>query len=112
MHATLHSRVSSALPALSGVATQAFTWTAPFETLAARFAHLPGTVVLRSGGQLDCAHYNLMGVFPWLTLRGRPGRVHLTVDGNETRLDDGCLAVLRAVLAGLRLPPGSWPPPV
>ena len=30
--------------------------------------HLPGTVALISGGTLDCARYNILGIHPWLTL--------------------------------------------
>jgi len=43
----------------------------PFIEFAARFASLPGTVILLSGGDLDCARYHILGALPWLTFTGR-----------------------------------------
>ncbi|MDP3286348.1 MAG: aminodeoxychorismate synthase component I, partial [Desulfobacterales bacterium] len=43
----------------------------PFIEFAARFASLPGTVILLSGGYLDCARYHILGALPWLTFTGR-----------------------------------------
>jgi len=43
----------------------------PFIDFAARFASLPGTVILLSGGDFDCARYHILGALPWLTFTGR-----------------------------------------
>ena len=58
------------LPAgICGVQSTALVPTEPFVAMARRFAHLPGTVALISGGTLYCARYNILGIHPWLTLK-------------------------------------------
>jgi len=57
----------------------------PFIEFAARFASLPGTVILLSGGDLDCARHHLLGALPWLTFSGR-GR-NLSVSTSEGTID-------------------------
>ncbi len=57
----------------------------PFVDFAARFAPLPCTVVLMSGGELDCARYHIIGALPWLTFSGR-GR-NFSISTSEGTLD-------------------------
>ncbi len=59
----------------------------PFMELAGRFAHLPGTVVLMSGGDLDCARHHILGINPWLKLQGRGRRLDLTLDRKTVSMD-------------------------
>ena len=59
--------------------------TEPFIDFAARFAPLPGTVLLMSGGDLDCARYHIIGALPWLTFSGR-GR-NFSVSTSEGTVD-------------------------
>ncbi|MFO7930567.1 MAG: hypothetical protein R6U97_04095, partial [Desulfosalsimonas sp.] len=42
---------------------------ASFLDTAACFADMPGTVVLASGGDLDCARYNILALRPWLSFK-------------------------------------------
>lgn len=56
----------------------------PFMDFAARFAHIPGTVALMSGGELDCARYHILGALPWLTFSGR-GQDFSVSTSKETR---------------------------
>jgi para-aminobenzoate synthetase component I len=100
------------LPRLSGVHAQPFELKEPFVDLVGRCAHLPGTVALLSGGDLDCARHHLLGLWPWLTLSGRAGDMRLCLDGCDQRLDATPFAVLEALLAALRLPDGDWPQPL
>ena len=58
-----------------------------FMDLAGRFAHLPGTVVLMSGGDLDCARHHILGINPWLIFRGHGRSLNLTVDQNTFSLN-------------------------
>ena len=97
---------------MTGVHVRPFDLREPFESLCARFAALPGTVALLSGGELDCARYHLLGLRPWLVLSGRAGRVNLTVDGTAHRIDAPPLDVLEALLDRLQLPAGQWPAPM
>ena len=100
------------LGALVGVHVQPLPWEQDFIDLASRFAHLPGTVVLLSGGDLDCARFHLLGVWPWLALSSRPGRVIISADNREQTLSADPFTVLRSLLNHLRLPQGTWAEPL
>jgi len=41
----------------------------PLGQFAARFSHLPGTVMLLSGGNLDASQYHILGILPWLSIK-------------------------------------------
>ncbi|RJQ84919.1 MAG: aminodeoxychorismate synthase component I [Desulfobacteraceae bacterium] len=98
--------------ALAGAHVKPLELTGPFIDLAARFAHRPGTVVLLSGGELDCARYHLLGIRPWLSLCGRSGQMEVTVDGVTRRSAAPALDLLAEILASARLPAGTWPGPL
>ncbi len=89
--------------AVSGVHCEPLARGIDLAALAEPFAQAAGTVLLLSGGDLDCARHHILGVWPWLTLSGRPGETVLTVDHRRTVLADDPLDVLRAVLTQLRL---------
>ncbi|MDP2862025.1 MAG: aminodeoxychorismate synthase component I, partial [Desulfobacterales bacterium] len=56
----------------------------PFVDFAERFASLPGSVILMSGGELDCARYHIVGALPWLTFSGRDRNLSIsTSEGNS-----------------------------
>ena len=55
----------------------------PFTQFAAHFADQRDTVVLLSGGDLDCARHHLLGVKPWLGLRGGEGNLHIQTQGRD-----------------------------
>ncbi len=54
-----------------------------FLDLSSRFASLPGTVVLMSGGGMDCARYHILGVKPWISFKGRHGAMSLSLENQE-----------------------------
>ncbi|MBR9982324.1 MAG: aminodeoxychorismate synthase component I [Desulfatitalea sp.] len=97
---------------LTGLHIQPLELREPFEALCARFAHLPGTVALLSGGDLDCARYHLLGLRPWMVLAGRAGHMQLCVDQEAHLIDASPLDLLEALLRALRLPAGDWPLPM
>ena len=97
---------------LTGVRTETLVWEADFCELVGRFAHLPGTVALLSGGDLDCARYHLLGLFPWLTLSGRCDATHLTIDGYTEEAAISPFDALRTVLKHFRLWDADWPLPM
>ena len=107
-----HPSLPLALPRLSGVHAQPLELNEPFIDLVARCAHLPGTVALLSGGDLDRARYHLLGLWPWLSLSGRGGAMRLQVDGQTQTWPATPLEALAAVLDALRLPADSWPAPL
>jgi para-aminobenzoate synthetase component 1 len=98
------TRPPLALPALSGVHAQPLELNEPFIDLVARAAHLPGTVALLSGGDLDSARYHLLGLWPWLRLSGRGGAMQLQVEAQTRPWPAPAFGALSAVLESLRLP--------
>jgi len=68
---------------IEGVSVSPFALNEPFLDLASRFSDEPGTVVLMSGGDLDCARYHILAIRPWLSVKARGRQATLTV-GNET----------------------------
>jgi len=104
--------LTAGLPDLVGVKTAAVVLQEPFEAMAARFAGEPGTVVLLSGGDLDCARYHILALRPWLTVTGRPGKTALVVDGTSFEENRQPLDVLGSILDRCRLDPEEMPAPV
>ena len=90
------------LPTVIGVRTRSFKPHQPFETLAARYAHEPGCVVLLSGSNQDCARYHILAVRPWLTLRGRQMDTTIEWNGRMHTVDQPPLDVLDTVLERCR----------
>lgn len=80
--------------------------------LTARFADLPGTTLLYSGGDLDCARFHILGLWPWLTLTARPGRVCLETGGQRLDVVLDPLDALERVLSRFKLTGDDWPEPM
>ncbi|MCP4024224.1 MAG: aminodeoxychorismate synthase component I [Desulfobacteraceae bacterium] len=59
------------LPKIKDVHTERVKLDQPFEIVAARFANDAGTVLLLSGLDLDCSRYHILGVAPWLEIKGK-----------------------------------------
>jgi len=76
----------------------------PFVELVRRFAHLPGTVALLSGGELDSARYHILGVYPWLSLSGHRTRTVLTDGDQRIELDGDPFSALQRVLQHCQMP--------
>jgi len=83
-----------------------------FLDIAARFAHIPGTVVLTSGGNSDCAHYNILAVDPWLTLKTTLSRVTIESLGRVESFDADPFDVLKYLINRYKLPVGDYPLPI
>jgi para-aminobenzoate synthetase component 1 len=105
-------RVLSAAGQLTGVRMEPMGWQGDISDLAARFAHLPGTVLLLSGGDHDCSRHHLLGVLPWLTIAGRGQKTHLTLDDHSTLIHQAPLKVVRTLLKHFRTAQGGWPVPL
>jgi len=70
----------------------------PFVDLASRFSKDPGSVVLLSGGDLDCAQYHILAICPWLEIKSYGRNITLTVDGKDLVVDGDPFDVLRQVI--------------
>ena len=55
---------------ITGIHIESISLKESFLDFSARFSSMPGTTVLMSGGDLDCARYHILGAKPWLTLSG------------------------------------------
>ncbi len=61
-------RIISATGKIQNVVCEEITLKDNFIDFAARFADIPGTVALVSGGNLDCARYNILAALPFLSI--------------------------------------------
>jgi len=94
---------------ITGIYSEELQLAESFEALAARFADEPGTVLLLSGGDLDCARYHLLGLWPWLTLRGKNRTMEMHVLDREIFLDQDPFDALREILDTFHLKEADTP---
>jgi para-aminobenzoate synthetase component I len=83
-----------------------------FLTMASRFAHLPGTVLLMSGGELDCARHHILGINPWLVYRGRGQSFKLTIDQKVLPIHADPFEGLRGILKAFHMDKKNIPDPL
>ncbi len=69
-----------------------------FDQIARRFAATPGTVVLKSGTDLDCARYNLLAIDPWLTFRAKGRECAIGYEQTTTRFRCDPFDLLQALV--------------
>jgi para-aminobenzoate synthetase component 1 len=100
------------LEKVTGVHSEALDLHEPFVDVVRRFAHLPGTVALLSGGTLDCARHHILGVYPWLSLRGQRARTTLDDGDHRVELDGDPFTTLRRLLRHCRVPDLGLPLPL
>ena len=84
----------------------------PFMNVAGRFAHLPGTVILMSGGDLDCARYHILAVYPWLCYRGKGNHLELNIGEDAFHFHADPIATLKKILAAGKHHTDALPQPV
>ncbi len=97
---------------LTGVTSERIELAEPFVDAVRRFAHLPGTVALMSGGELDCARHHILGVYPWLTLTGHRTMTTLAEGDQLRQLAEDPFSALRRVLRCFSQPEPSSPLPL
>jgi len=83
---------------ITGIHSQPLELQEPFIDLAARFADAPGTVVLMSGGKLDCARYHILGLWPWLSFKGKNRAMSISAFDSEIRLEQDPFDTLREII--------------
>lgn len=97
---------------ITGIHTERIVLPEPFIEFATRFASMTGTVLLMSGGGLDCAGHHILGIKPWLSLVGRNREVAITVGDQTLCLKADPLETLRNVLSAFSLEQNDLPAPV
>lgn len=70
----------------------------PFIDMAAGFSSMPGTVLLMSGGGLDCSRYHILGIRPWLSLTGRGQEIKISINAKSFDLESDPFDTLRMIL--------------
>lgn len=89
---------------ISGVFTEKISLDGSFLKVAGKFAHMPGTVALVSGSDLDCARYSMLAVLPWLILTGVGRQMSLRVGEEIFPVEENPFEVVRHLLHHCRLP--------
>ncbi len=89
---------------VSGVDSEPLHLREPFLEVVRRFAHLPGTVALMSGGAHDSARHHILGLYPWLSLSGHRTRTTLADGDQRVELEEDPFATLRRLLQHSRVP--------
>jgi len=84
----------------------------PFQDFSSRFASIPGTVVLLSGGELDCAQYHILGTKPWLSFLGRGRQMTLTIGEQVIRFEADPFDTLRMILKTFHMEGPGLPVPI
>ena len=97
---------------ITGVHWEPITLSEPFVDFTARFKDMPGTVILLSGGDMDCARYHIMAARPWLTFRGRGSHMQITTDGQAFEFEENPFDMLRKIINAFRIDPADLPVPI
>jgi para-aminobenzoate synthetase component 1 len=99
---------------INGIHTEALDTNNSFADLASRFAGMPGTVVLMSGGEIDCSRYHILGARPWLTFSGRGRNTTITSGDIAVRYEGDPFDILHMIVnlyrlddTGLNIPVGA-----
>lgn len=84
----------------------------PLGQFAARFNHMPGTVMLLSGGNLDASRYHILGILPWLSIKAFGNKIAVTCRENTWTLNTDPFACLQTVLDHCHLKDAENPGPL
>jgi len=103
---------TSQIGRLTRIHTQNVTMQETFLDLAARFASVPGTVILCSGGDHDCARHHILATRPWLTHRARHADNFLQRGNESFSVREDPLEVTRIILTACTVDPGDAGSPV
>jgi len=88
---------------ITGIHTEPISLSEPFIDFSARFASMPGTTVLMSGGDLDSARYHILGAKPWLVFSGRGRNMTITVENQTFDFKADPFDTLRMILKAFNL---------
>ena len=70
----------------------------PLGQFAARFSHMPGTIMLLSGADLDASQYHILGILPWLSIKAFGSKISATSREKIWTLDTDPFACLQTLL--------------
>jgi para-aminobenzoate synthetase component 1 len=99
---TTGNSILNRISSIERIQTESLDDREAFIDLAGRFAHLPGTVALISGGRLDCARYHILALRPWLSFYGKKNQLHLKLESHEYSFQADPLKTLKEILIALK----------
>lgn len=76
-------KIKKAIGTITGIHIETLVLNESFLDFSSRFASMSGTVILMSGGNLDCARYHILGAKPCLTFSGRGKNINISVDSQS-----------------------------
>src|SRR3989339_2286110 len=91
------------LPTIKAVHQEILALDRPFEDIAAFFAQDMGTVLLLSGGDLDCSQYHILAVKPWFEIQSRKEKLSIRCLDKTIHLEEDPFCVIQAILNQFRL---------
>ena len=97
---------------LSGCHCEEIEVAESFMDAASRFAHMKGTVLLMSGGDLDCARYHILGVHPWLAFSANGKALALQIDSDNFCLEADPFALLDFLIGHFQIEDSDIPAPL
>jgi para-aminobenzoate synthetase component 1 len=100
------------IPFVKEIRTEDLKLDEPFIDLVGRFAHLPGTVALISGGHLDCARYHILAIRPWLSFYGKKDQLNIKIEAHNHSFQADPFITLKKILAAARRELPSIPGPI
>jgi len=87
---------------IDGIHTENIELGESFLDFASRFASMPGTVILMSGGDNDCSRYHILGAKPWLTFTGRINDMEIKAEDHSFNFKADPFDTLRNILNAYR----------
>jgi para-aminobenzoate synthetase component 1 len=97
---------------VGGIHSATIVLAEPFIEIARRFAHLPGTVALMSGGTLDSARYHILGIQPWLVIQANGPRLSVCWGKKTASADLEPFSFLQRLLQTYELAPSQQATPL
>ena len=83
---------------ITGIHIERIVLEESFVDFSARFAAMPGTVILLSGGDLDCARHHILGAKPWLTFTGSSREMTVALQDETVTFNADPFETLRKIL--------------
>jgi para-aminobenzoate synthetase component 1 len=87
---------------IDGIYTERIELKGSFLDFAVRFASMPGTVILMSGGDNDCSRYHILGAKPWLSFTGRINDMKIKAEDHSFNFRADPFDTLRNILNAYR----------
>lgn len=97
---------------IEGIFSQKINIKEPFLRFAQKFSDRTGTILLLSGGNLDCSRYHILCVNPFLTFTGKGNRMTIKTDLTERTFEGDPFSTLRSLVQAYQLDNLDFPLPV